>query len=325
MARSKVLEGNLVKKAYSKSKYTEKQLQDLKQCADLETGYIHFMKSHMWIQHPTKGRMKFDPYPFQEELLETYNGYRFAIAMCARQTGKTTCAAGYLLWYAMFHPDTLILIAAHKYQGAQDIMQRVRFAYEECPDYIRCGVTSYNKGSMDFDNGSRIIAQTTTETTGRGMSISMIYMDEFAFVEPQNKAREFWTSLSPTLSTGGKCIITSTPNNDDDLFAQLWRGANKLQDEYGNPAEVGLNGFRPKFVHWSQHPDRDDEWAKEERQRIGEERFRREHECEFIASDETLIDGIKLITLQGTQPLVKHGQVRWYQKVQKGNTYVVCL
>ena len=96
----------------------------------------------------------------------------------------------------MFNPDTLILIAAHKYQGAQDIMQRVRFAYEECPDYIRCGVTSYNKGSMDFDNGSRIIAQTTTETTGRGMSISMIYMDEFAFVEPQNKAREFWTSLS---------------------------------------------------------------------------------------------------------------------------------
>ena len=141
MARSKVLEGNLVKKAYSKSKYTEKQLQDLKQCADLETGYIHFMKSHMWIQHPTKGRMKFDPYPFQEELLETYNGYRFAIAMCARQTGKTTCAAGYLLWYAMFHPDTLILIAAHKYQGAQDIMQRVRFEYEECPDYIPVSYT----------------------------------------------------------------------------------------------------------------------------------------------------------------------------------------
>ena len=325
MSRSKVLEGNLVKKAYAKSKYTEEQLQDLKKCADLKDGYIHFMKTHMWIQHPTKGRMKFDPYPFQEELLETYNGYRFAIAMCARQTGKTTCAAGYLLWYAMFHPDTLILIAAHKYQGAQDIMQRVRFAYEECPDYIRCGVTSYNKGSMDFDNGSRIIAQTTTETTGRGMSISMIYMDEFAFVEPQNKAREFWTSLSPTLSTGGKCIITSTPNNDDDLFAQLWRGANKLQDEYGNPAEVGLNGFRPKFVHWSQHPDRDEVWAKEERQRIGEERFRREHECEFIAFDETLIDGIKLITLQGTQPLVKHGQVRWYQKVQKGNTYLVSL
>ena len=112
MARSKVLEGNLVKKAYAKSKYTEKQLQDLKQCADLKDGYIHFMKNHMWIQHPTKGRMKFDPYPFQEELLETYNGYRFAIAWQG-QTGKTIVWRD-TLWYAMFN-DTLILIAAHKY------------------------------------------------------------------------------------------------------------------------------------------------------------------------------------------------------------------
>ena len=149
----KSLDGNLTKKAYSKSKYSENNLLELKQSADKKSGYLYFMKNFMWIQHPTKGRMKFNPYPFQERLLETYNDNRFAIAMCARQTGKTTCAAGYLLWYAMFHPDVLILIAAHKYQGAQDIMQRVRFAYEETPDHIRCGVTSYNKGSMDFDNG----------------------------------------------------------------------------------------------------------------------------------------------------------------------------
>ena len=146
----KSLDGNLTKRAYAKTKYTEAQLLDLKQCADKKTGYLQFMKNHMWIQHPTKGRMKFNPFPYQERLLETYNNNRFAIAMCARQTGKTTCAAGFLLWYAMFHPDVLILIAAHKYQGAQDIMQRVRFAYEESPDYIRCGVTSYNKGSMDL-------------------------------------------------------------------------------------------------------------------------------------------------------------------------------
>ena len=101
MARSKVLEGNLVKKAYSKSKYTEKQLQDLKQCADLETGYIHFMKSHMWIQHPTKGSMKFDMFDYQKGLVDTYHSNRFAIAMLPRQTGKTTCAAAYLIWYAM--------------------------------------------------------------------------------------------------------------------------------------------------------------------------------------------------------------------------------
>ena len=134
----KSLEGNLTKRAYAKSKYNDKKLLDLKKCADKENGYLWFMENHMWIQHPTKGRMKFKPYEFQKRLLQTYNDNRFAIAMCARQTGKTTCAAGYLLWYAMFNPDVLILIAAHKYQGAQDIMQRVRFAYEETPDYIRC-------------------------------------------------------------------------------------------------------------------------------------------------------------------------------------------
>jgi len=324
---TKRLEGNLTKPAYAKSRYNEQQLLDLKRCADKKTGYLYFMENFVWIQHPTKGRLRFEPYEFQKKLLETYNNNRFAIAMCARQTGKTTCAAGYLLWYAMFNPDVLILIAAHKYQGAQDIMQRVRFAYEECPDYIRCGVTSYNKGSMDFDNGSRIIAQTTTETTGRGMSISMIYMDEFAFVEPQTKAQEFWTSLSPTLSTGGKCIITSTPNNDDDVFAGLWRGANKRVDEYGQPTRdgTGINGFKAINVHWSEHPDRDEKWAKDERARIGEERFRREHDCEFIAFDETLIDGLKLISLVGKDPLYKTGQVRWYERPKKGTTYVAAL
>jgi hypothetical protein len=323
----KSLDGNLTKKAYSKSKYTDKKLLDLKKCADKDIGYLYFMKNFMWIQHPTKGRMKFKPYEYQERLLETYNDNRFAIAMCARQTGKTTCAAGFLLWYAMFNPDVLILIAAHKYQGAQDIMQRVRFAYEETPDYIRCGVTSYNKGSMDFDNGSRIMAQTTTETTGRGMSLSLVYMDEFAFVEPQQKASEFWTSLSPTLSTGGKCIITSTPNNDDDVFAGIWRGANKKVDEYGQPKRdgTGINGFKAINVHWSEHPDRDEKWANDERARIGEERFRREHDCEFIAFDETLIDGLKLVTLAGKDPLFKSGQVRWYERPKKGTTYVCAL
>jgi len=323
----KSLDGSLTKKAYSKSKYTSKKLLDLKKCADKKTGYLHFMENFMWIQHPVKGRMKFMPYDYQVRLLQTYNDNRFAIAMCARQTGKTTCAAGYLLWYAMFHPDVLILIAAHKYQGAQDIMQRVRFAYEECPDYIRGGVISYNKGSMDFDNGSRIIAQTTTETTGRGMSLSLVYMDEFAFVEPQSKAGEFWTSLSPTLSTGGKCIITSTPNNDDDVFAGIWRAANSKVDEYGQPKRdgTGINGFKAIGVHWSEHPERDEQWAKDERSRIGEERFRREHDCEFIVYDETLIDGLKLVTLAGKDPLYKSGQVRWYEKPKKGSTYVLAL
>ena len=165
--------------------------------------------NYCYIQHPVQGRMKFSLYPYQVELVDTYHEFRYSVSMLARQTGKSTCAAGYLLWYAMFNPDQTILIAAHKYFAAQEIMQRIRFAYEHIPDFIRAGVTSYNKGSLEFDNGSRIIAQATTENTGRGLSISLVYLDEFAFVRP-NIAREFWTSLSPTLATGGKCIITST-------------------------------------------------------------------------------------------------------------------
>ena len=144
--------------------------------------------------------------------------------MLGRQMGKTTVAAGYLLWYAMFKPDSTILVAAHKQAGASEIMQRIRYAYESCPNHIRAGVTEYNKGSLTMDNGSRIISATTTENTGRGMSLSLLYLDEFAFVPPRI-AKEFW--ITPTLATGGKCIITSTINSDDDTFAMIY---NKQQN-----------------------------------------------------------------------------------------------
>jgi hypothetical protein len=119
--------------------------------------------------------MLYHPFEYQKKLIDTYHNYRYSISMMPRQTGKSTSAAGYILWYAMFVPDSTILIAAHKYTGAQEIMQRIRFAYELCPNHIRAGVTSYNKGSIDFENGSRIVSATTTETTGRGMSITLLY------------------------------------------------------------------------------------------------------------------------------------------------------
>jgi hypothetical protein len=193
-------------------------------------------------------------------------------------THNTTVASGYLLWYAMFVEDATVLIASNKYDGAQEIMHRVRYAYECIPDHIRAGVKTYNKRSIDFDNGSRIIATTTTENTGRGMSLSLVYLDEFAFVEP-NIAKEFWTSLSPTLSTGGKCIITSTPNTDEDQFADIWFGANKLVDANGNETDIGQNGFRPFITTWQAHPDRDQAWADSEMSALGEDRFLREHNC----------------------------------------------
>jgi hypothetical protein len=224
----------------------------------------------------------------------------------------------------MFVPDATVLVAAHKFTGAQEIMSRIRYAYELCPDHIRCGVKSYNKQSIEFDNGSRIIAQTTTETTGRGLSLSLLYADEFAFVEP-NIAVEFWTSISPTLATGGKAIITSTPNSDEDQFANIWKEANYKFDEFGNEQILGRNGFFPFRAYWNEHPDRDENWANEERSRIGEERFKREHDCEFLVFDETLINSICLAGLEGDEPVMKMGQARWYKKVNPMSTYLLAL
>jgi hypothetical protein len=317
-------ESVLIKKPHVKETFTETQLREVIKCSDPVTGPAYFLSNYFYIQHPTKGRMKYHPFEYQQRLVETYHNYRFSISLMPRQTGKSTTAAGYLLWYAMFVPDSTVLVAAHKYSGSQEIMQRIRYGYESVPNFIRAGVTSYNKGSIDFDNGSRIVSATTTENTGRGMSISLLYCDEFAFVRP-TIAKEFWTSISPTLATGGKCIITSTPNSDEDQFATIWRQANKRIDEYGNETELGINGFKPFRSFWKEHPDRDEKWETEQRAQLGEERFRREMDCEFIIYDETLISPIVLSEMAGIDPIQKQGQIRWYKKPTKGNVYLVGL
>jgi hypothetical protein len=321
---SKNIDNQLVKRAHASQKWTEKQIEDLIKCQDPVDGPHYFLENFFYIQHPTRGKLQYKPYDYQRRLIDSYHQHRFNVNLLPRQTGKTTTAAGYLLWYAMFVPDSTILIAAHKYTGTQEIMQRLRYAYELCPDHIRSGAKSYNKHSIDFDNGSRIVAQTTTETTGRGMSLSLLYADEFAFVAP-NIASEFWTSISPTLATGGKAIITSTPNSDEDQFAQIWKEANKRFDEYGNKTEVGRNGFFPFKAHWSEHPDRDEKWAETERSRIGEERFRREHNCEFLVFDETLVSSLILAEMEGKEPIMKMGQARWYKKIDAKCTYLIAL
>ena len=323
---AKSLEGVLVKKAHTKEKFTEQQVQDLLMCADPVEGYMYFVKNFFHIQHPTRGKVKFEPFEYQERLLHSYHDYRFNINMMPRQSGKTTCAAGYLLWYAMFHPDQTVLVAAHKYTGAQEIMQRIRYGYELCPDYIRAGVVNYNKGSMEFENGSRIVSATTTGNTGRGMSISLLYCDEFAFVQP-NIAEEFWTSISPTLATGGKAILTSTPNSDEDTFAIIWKESQDCFDDHGNTRADGLgrNGFHGYRSEWYEHPDRDENWRQVELGRIGEERFRREYGCEFLVYDETLISSLKLAELDGKEPIMKMGQVRWFKKPTPGNIYLAAL
>ena len=323
---SKSLEGVLVKKAHTRSKFTEAEVKDFAACMNPENGYLYFANNFFHIQHAVRGKVLFEPYDYQIRLLSSYHNSRFNVNMLPRQSGKTTCASAYLLWYAMFHPDQTILVAAHKYLGAQEIMQRIRYGYELCPDHIRAGVVSYNKGSIEFDNGSRIVSQTTTGNTGRGMSISLLYCDEFAFVQP-NIAEEFWTSISPTLATGGRAIITSTPNSDEDTFATIWKESQDKFDSFGNETTdgKGRNGFFGFRAAWDEHPDRDDAWRITEMGRIGEEKFRREYGCEFLIYDETLIDSIKLSQMLGRDPILKMGQVRWYKELSDQNLYAVCL
>ena len=313
----------LVKQANKKTAYTAHQIREIARCAK---DPLYFMENYMKIQHPTKGRMAFEAYEYQKRLVYSYWKNTSVVALLPRQSGKTTTAAGYLLWYAMFNDDVTVLIAANKFRAANEIMDRVKFAYEELPDWLRAGVATYNVQDIKFDNGSRIKATTTTPDSGRGMSISLLYLDEFAFVKPRI-AEEFWTAMSPTLATGGKCIITSTPNSDEDKFAEIWFGANKTVDDYGNdtPDGLGVNGFAAFTAHYSEVPGRDEVWADKERAKIGSDRFRREYGVEFITADETLINASTLLQLQGIEPLFKTGQTRWYDNIKANKTYLVAL
>lgn len=252
-----------------------------------------------------------------------------SLFLCSRSmipTHNTTCAAGFLLWKAMFTPDTTILIAANKFVQAIEVMDRIRYAYENMPDHIRAGVIEYNKSTITFDNGSRIISRATSTDTGRGLAITLLYVDEFAYVPP-NKAKAFWTSIQPTLSTGGSCIITSTPKSDEDQFAQIWKGATDNVDDYGNLRASGLgrNNFFAIKVQWQEHPDRNEAWAATYREQLGEARFRQEMECSFVTDDETLINPLTLIRLNGIPPAYYTGTVRWFAEPQPNKTYLVGL
>ncbi len=288
---------------------------------------IYFAETYVKIQHPVKGAVPFVMFDYQKEMLRNYQNNRYSISLLGRQMGKTASAAAYLLWFAMFHEDKTILITANLMAAALEIMDRIRYAYEELPLWVKAGVTVYNKGTLAFDNGSKIVSRATTANAGRGLSISLLYCDEFAFVPPRI-SEEFWTAIQPTLSTGGSCIITSTPNSDEDQFAQLWFGAIDNLDEYGNvrPNGIGKNGFKSTKAIWSAHPDRDEVWANEQRAKLGDEKFRRENECEFIQADETLIDSMTLMRLGGIDPVkVDEKQVRWYSEPIANRTYLCAL
>lgn len=229
---------------------------------------------------------------------------------------NTTTASCYLLWKAMFCPDTKILIAANKLTAAQEVMTRVKYAWEECPSHIKCGVRKYNERSVVFDNGSQIECIATTPDAARGKSLTLLYLDEFAFVRG-NMSSEFWTAVQPTLSTGGQCIITSTPRTDEDEFAQIWKGAHVTTDEYGNETEagkrgIGQNEFFPISVPWWEHPDRDEAWAAPYKASLGPNRFAQEFECVAGQTPVKLVDGVnhRVATVEGLFNTLKMTQLK---------------
>jgi len=323
MPRTNTLDFNIIKKPHTKTEWNAERLHQLEQCI---SDPLYFMETFMKIQHPIRGALPFHPYKYQKRMIHAMHEHRYSIILSGRQLGKTTCAAGYLTWRALFVPDSTILIVANKYIQALEVMDRVRYCYESLPNHIRDSVMDYNKGSISFSNGSRIVSRATSADAGRGLAVSLLYCDEFAFVQP-NKQKEFWTSIQPTLSEGGSCIVTSTPKNDEDIFAQLWKAAEDNVDDHGNPTEngEGKNGFFPVKVPWWEHPDRDEAWAKSFRESLGEARFRQEFECDFVSDDETLINPLVLNRIHSIQPISYTGTVRWYHDPEPNHAFLVAL
>lgn len=272
-----------LKKSNTQSEYTIEQIRELAKCAK---DPIYFIRNYIKIKHPKRGKINFNLYDYQEELVRMYMGNRFNIILSARQTGKTETSCAFLLWYAIFHPDKTVLIASNKSTNAMELIGKIRYAYEELPNWLKPGIDAdnWNKHTCSFDNKSRIVSTTTSKDSGRGLSISLIYCDELAFVKPHVQ-EEFWDSILPTISTGGAMIITSTPNGDSNLFARMWFTAiGKVPEEREDDA------FIPLHVKWDQPPGRDEKFKRTMIDKLGERKWQQEFECMFISSDHTLFD-----------------------------------
>jgi len=285
---------------------------------------IFFAEHFIRILHPTKGEVPFKMYPYQKRMMTAYVNHRLVVAMQARQSGKTETTAAFLLWFCIFHKNVKVLIAANKFEHVQMVIKRIRFSYATMPDKFKPALIADNARSLEFSNGSTIEGVATTEDSGRGKSITLLYVDEMGFIPPR-VAKEFWASIRPTLATGGKCFITSTPYADDDEFATIWNEANDKFDEFGyeRPNGVGKNGFYAFIAKWDEHPDRNQAWADAERASIGDGRWEREYELKFIGFDETLIPGRILSELRGRDEEFITGEVRWFAKPEPNKIYLI--
>lgn len=278
-----------LKRSNVKIEYTPEQIEEYVKCSE---DPVYFIKTYCKIVNVDLGLIHFDMWDFQEEMVYKFEDNRFVICKMPRQVGKTTTVASYLLWKIVFTPTYNVAILANKDTQAREILSRVQLMFEHLPKWLQMGVVEWNKGNIELENGSKILASATSSSAIRGGSYNLVYLDEFAFV-PSNIQEEFFASVYPTISSGSttKILITSTPNGMN-MFYKLWADS-----------EEGRNLYIRHDVHWSQIPGRDEKWKTETVSNTSEEQFRQEYECEFLGSANTLIHPTKLRTMVYRQPI----------------------
>lgn len=254
---------------------------EYKRCAQ---DSVHFLKKYAVIQHPIKGKMNFQLFEFQEKALREFQSHRYNIVLKGRQLGLSTLVAGYALWKMIFHDDYKVLVIATTQDVAKELVSKVQLMYEKLPVWLKktAQAGTFNKLELTFQNGSSIKAVSSSEKSARSPSISLLIVDEAAFIE---KMEEIWTASQATLATGGDAILLSTPNGVGNKFHELWTHAT---EEF---AEDGLDPFNPVKLSWRLHPDRNEEWARKELAKLGARKFGQEHDCDFISSGHTVIEG----------------------------------
>ena len=300
-----------LKKANTAIEFTQEQILEYVKC---KNDPVYFSQNYVKIVSLDEGLVPFRPYDFQEKLINNFHENRFNICKMPRQTGKSTTVVSYLLHYAVFNDSVNIGILANKAATARELLGRLQTAYENLPKWMQQGIISWNKGSLELENGSKILAASTSASAVRGMSFNILFLDEFAFV-PNHIADSFFASVYPTITSGKstKVIMISTPHGMNHFY-RYWHDATRGQNEY-----VATE------VHWSQVPGRDSEWKRQTIANTSEQQFKIEFECEFLGSVDTLIAPSKLKTLIYEHPLQHNAGLDIYEPVRKGHDYTITV
>ena len=312
MAQQEVYLGNPnLKKANVSQNFTKKQVAEYLKCAE---DPIYFIRTYIKIVSLDEGVIPFKMYDFQESMVGKFHKHRFNIAKLPRQSGKSTIVTAYLLWYVLFNDNVNVAILANKAPTAREMLGRLQLSYENLPRWLQQGILGWNKGSLELENGSKILASSTSASAVRGMSFNIIFLDEFAFV-PNHIAEQFFASVYPTISSGKKTkvIIISTPHGMNQYY-KLW-----------HDAERGANNYVATEVHWSQVPGRDAKWKQQTIENTSEAQFRVEFDCEFLGSVDTLISPSKLGAMPYDDPIKQNRGLAIYEERIEDHNYIVTV